>query len=225
MVSVQLDSSLSLLVSDPANQICWNGLSSNEICYFTLDSLVRSAHAPAQSSGPLLVLRCEKVFIRFAHCYCFSVGLRSKRFRVVSEQRETEERSVTGFSVWAARKMELTAIFLAVFDPHSSFFALKPHGNARLIRVLLFSAQKWPLLIASRSWERFTKRCNDGQRRKARLYSAARNSFFSAYETYCALLQAFVVGMAQKDVIRKNSKISLLNYFSSPFDFGPHFTI
>ena len=91
----------------------------------------------------------------------------------------------------------------------SSFFALKPHGNARLIRVLLFSAQKWPLLIASRSWERFTKRRNDGQRRKARLYSAARNSFFSAYETYCGLLQAFVVGMAQKDVIRKNSKISL----------------
>ena len=151
MVSVQLDSSLSLLVLDPANQICWNGLSSNEICYFTLDSLVRSAHAPAQSSGQLLVLRCKKVFIRFAHCYCFSVGLRSKRFRVVSEQRETEERSVTGFSVWAARKMELTAIFLAVFDPHSSFFALKPHGNACLIRVLLFSPQKWPLLIASRS--------------------------------------------------------------------------
>ena len=130
MVSVQLDSSLSLLVLDPANQICWNGVSSSEICYFTLDSLLRSAHAPAQSSGQLLVLRCEKVFIRFAHCYCFSVGLRSKRFRVVSEQRETEERSVTGFSVWAARKMELTAIFLAVFDPHFSFFSLKPHGNA-----------------------------------------------------------------------------------------------
>ena len=116
-----------------------------------VDSLVRSAHATSQSSGPLLVLRCEKVFIQFAHCYCFEAGLRSKRFRVVSEQRATEERRVTGFSVWAARKMELTAIFLAVFDPHSSFFALKPHGNARLIRVLLFSAQKWPLLIASRS--------------------------------------------------------------------------
>ena len=177
-----------------------------------VDSLVRSSHATSQSSGPLLVLRCEKVFIQFAHCYCFEAGLRSKRFRVVSEQRATEEWRVTGFSVWAARKMERAAIFLAVFDPHSSFFALKPHGNARVIRVLLFSAQKWPLLIASRSWERFTKRCNDGQRRKARLYSAARNSFFSAYETYCGLLQAFVVGMAQKDVIRKNSKISLLNY-------------
>ena len=36
-----------------------------------VDSLVRSAHAPVQSSGPLLVLRCEKVFIRFAHCYRF----------------------------------------------------------------------------------------------------------------------------------------------------------
>ena len=81
-----------------------------------VDSLVRSAHATSQSSGPLLVLRCEKVFIQFAHCYCFEAGLRSKRFRVVSEQRATEERRVTGFSVWAARKMELTAIFLAVFD-------------------------------------------------------------------------------------------------------------
>ena len=97
---------------------------------------MRSAYATSQGSGLLLVLQCEKVFIRFAHCYCFSVGLRSKRFRVVSEQRETEERSVTGFSVWAARKMELTAIFLAVFDPHFSFFALKSHANARVIRVL-----------------------------------------------------------------------------------------
>ena len=76
-----------------------------------VDSLVRSAHATSQSSGPLLVLRCEKVFIQFAHCYCFEAGLRSKRFRVVSEQRATEEWRVTGFSVWAARKMELTAIF------------------------------------------------------------------------------------------------------------------
>ena len=129
-----------------------------------VDSLVRSAHATSQSSGPLLVLRCEKVFIQFAHCYCFEAGLRSKRFRVVSEERATEERRVTGFSVWAARKMERAAIFLAVFDPHSSFFALKPHGNARVIRVLLFSAQKWPLLMASRSQERFTK---TSQRRAA----------------------------------------------------------
>ena len=164
MVSVQLDSSLSLLVLDPADQICWNGLSSNEICYFTLDSLVRSAHTPAQSSGLLLVLRCEKVFIRFAHCYCFSVGLRSKRFRVVSEQRETEKRSVTGFSVWAARKMELTAIFLAVFDPHFSFFSLKPHGNARVIRVLLFSEQKWPLPVAG-SVSRNVATTGSGERR------------------------------------------------------------
>ena len=144
-----------------------------------VDSLVRSAHATSQSSGQLLVLRCEKVFIQFAHCYCFSVGLRSKRFRVVSEQRETEERSVTGFSVWAARKMERAAIFLAVFDPHSSFFALKSHANARLIRVLLFSAQKWPLLIASRSWQRFTKRRNDGQRRKAAVFCCKEFIFLS----------------------------------------------
>ena len=33
-------------------------------------------------------------------------SLRSKRFRVVSEQRNTEERRGTGFSVLAARKME-----------------------------------------------------------------------------------------------------------------------
>ena len=79
-----------------------------------VDSLVRSAHATSQSSGPLLVLRCEKVFIQFAHCYCFEAGLRSKRFRVVSEQRATEEWRVTGFSVWAARKMERAAIFFAV---------------------------------------------------------------------------------------------------------------
>ena len=33
-------------------------------------------------------------------------SLRSKRFRVVSEQRKTEERRGTGFPVLAARKME-----------------------------------------------------------------------------------------------------------------------
>ena len=33
-------------------------------------------------------------------------SLRSKRFRVVSEQRKTEERQGTGFSVFAARRME-----------------------------------------------------------------------------------------------------------------------
>ena len=33
-------------------------------------------------------------------------SLRSKRFRVVLEQRNTEERRGTGFSILAARKME-----------------------------------------------------------------------------------------------------------------------
>ena len=33
-------------------------------------------------------------------------SLRSKRFCVVSEQRKTEERQGTGFSVFAARRME-----------------------------------------------------------------------------------------------------------------------
>ena len=169
-----------------------------------LDSLVRSVHAPSQSSGPLHVLRWEKVFIR-------------------SEQWETEERSVTGFSVWAARKMERAAIFLAVFDPHSSFFALKPHGNAWY--ACFSSARRngrFLSLPVAGSVSRNVATTGSGERR---LYSAAGNSFFSAYETYSGLLQAFVVGMAQKDVIRKNSKISLLNYFSSPFDFGPHSTI
>ena len=45
--------------------------------------------------------------------------LRSKRFRVVSEQRKTEERRGTGFSVLAA-----------VFDTRSWLFAPKRHGNA-----------------------------------------------------------------------------------------------
>ena len=139
---------------------------------------MRSAYAPSQSSGPLLLLRCEKVFIRFAHCYCFSAALRSKRFRVVSEQRETEERSVTGFSVLAARKMERAAIFRAVFDPRSSFFALKPNGNASYA---CFSSarRKSHSVIASRSWKRFTKRRNDGQGRKATVFRCRELIFLS----------------------------------------------
>ena len=59
-----------------------------------------------------------------------NVSLRSKRFRLVSG---------TGFSVLAAREMKQEpppprsftyAIFRAVFDSRSSFFAPKPHGNA-----------------------------------------------------------------------------------------------
>lgn len=161
------------------------------------------------------------MFIRFAHCYCFSAGLRSKRFRGVSEQRETEERSVTGFLVFAARKMERAAIFRAVFDPRSSFFALKPNGNASYACFSLARRKSHFLsLPVAGSVSRNVTATGSGE---GRLYSAAGNSFFLAYETYSGLLQAFVVGMAQKDVIRKNSKISLLNYFSSPFDFTPLF--
>ena len=79
------------------------------------------------------------------------VSLRSKRFRVVSEQRKNKQRHGTGFSVLAARRMErqpknereeverkegpLPALLLApfyrvLFDSRSSFFAPKPHGNA-----------------------------------------------------------------------------------------------
>ena len=146
----------------------------------------------------------RKCLWQFAHCYCFSAGLRSKRFRVVSEQRETEERRVTGFSVLAARKMERAAIFRADFDPRSSFFALKRHGNACYA---CFSSAcrngRFLSLPVAGSVSRNVATTGSGERR---LYSAAGNSFFSAYETYSGLLQAFVVGMAQKDVIRKNSK-------------------
>ena len=85
-------------------------------------------------------------------------SLRSKRFSVVSEQKENEERRGTGFSVLAARKVErepknetgvgqrvgevsflsfppLPALLLATFfarsfDTRSLFFAPKRHGNA-----------------------------------------------------------------------------------------------
>ena len=74
---------------------------------------------------------------------------------MVSEQRKTKQRYVTGFSVLAALRMErqpknereemerkegplpallraLTRpIFRVLFDSRSSFFAPKPHGNAR----------------------------------------------------------------------------------------------
>ena len=55
---------------------------------------------------------------------------------MVSEQRKTEERRGTGFSVSAARKMVrdpsplfYSPIFRADFDSRSSFFAQKPHGT------------------------------------------------------------------------------------------------
>ena len=73
----------------------------------------------------------------------FSCGkissLRSKRFRLVSEQKKKRG---TGFSVLTAREMKrepffptpprsfTCAIFRAVFDSCSSFFTPKPHRNA-----------------------------------------------------------------------------------------------
>ena len=55
--------------------------------------------------------------------------LRSKRFRFVSEQRKTEERD---FRFWPREKsnksQKVKAIFRAVFDSRSSFFAPKPHA-------------------------------------------------------------------------------------------------
>lgn len=46
-----------------------------------------------------------KIAIFSYHFFCLS-SLRGKRFRVVSEQRATEERRGTGFSVLVARKIE-----------------------------------------------------------------------------------------------------------------------
>ena len=48
-------------------------------------------------------------------------SLRSKRFRLVSEQKKTVERTP---------REPKSAIFHAVFDSCSSFFAPKPHRNA-----------------------------------------------------------------------------------------------
>ena len=58
-------------------------------------------------------------------------SLRSKRFRLVSEQRKTEERDSR---FWPREKwnksQKMKAIFPAVFGSRSSFFAPKPYGNA-----------------------------------------------------------------------------------------------
>ena len=57
-----------------------------------------------------------------------SASLRSKRFRLVSEQRKTEERDSR---FWPREKWNKSQkIFRTVFDSRSSFFAPKPHGNA-----------------------------------------------------------------------------------------------
>ena len=69
--------------------------------------------------------------LNMQHC-----SLRSKRFRLVSEQRKTEERDLgfgrarneTRAKNWKWGEEE--AIFRAVFDSCSSFFAPKPYGNA-----------------------------------------------------------------------------------------------
>ena len=73
-------------------------------------------------------------------CSCGKISsLRSKRFRLVSEQNKN---GGTGFSVLTAREMKrepffstpprsfTCATFRAVFDSCSSFFTPKPHRNA-----------------------------------------------------------------------------------------------
>ena len=56
-------------------------------------------------------------------------SLRSKRFRLISEQKKTKERD---FRFWPREKWNESQklIFRAAFDSRSSFFAPKPHGNA-----------------------------------------------------------------------------------------------
>ena len=65
-----------------------------------------------------------------------NASLHSKRFRLVSEQRKTEERYSRFL---AAREMKqepkipallLAPFFARVLDSRSSLFAPKPHGNA-----------------------------------------------------------------------------------------------
>ena len=86
----------------------------------------------------------------------FSCGkiasLRSKRFRLVSEQKKKNRG--TGFSVLTAREMKrepffptpsrsfTCAIFRAVFDSCSSFFTPKPHRNAYYAGYKISSALK-----------------------------------------------------------------------------------
>ena len=76
-----------------------------EVCHWGLQSLTQF----------------ETKTIRFTFHDPYS--LRSKRFRLVSEQRKTEERDS---QFWPRKKW---TIFHAVFDSRSSFFAPKPHGN------------------------------------------------------------------------------------------------
>ena len=64
-----------------------------------------------------------------------NTSLRSKRFRLVSEKKKDRGK---GFSVLTPREMKrepppprsfTCAIFRAIFDSRSSFFAPKPHGK------------------------------------------------------------------------------------------------
>ena len=60
-------------------------------------------------------------------------SLRSKRFRLVSEQRKTRERprkGTFGFDRARNETRATSATFLAVFDSRPSFFSPKPYRNA-----------------------------------------------------------------------------------------------
>ena len=66
----------------------------------------------------------SRYFVDFRHG--ISVSLRSKRFRLVSEQKKRPRNGIFGFD----RARNETRDFPAVFDSCSSSFAPKPHRNA-----------------------------------------------------------------------------------------------
>ena len=90
--------------------------------------------------------RARVIFLRLCFFVCTRASLCSKRFRLVSDQRKTEERDSRFWprEEWnKSQKMKVgggggpipsplfhSRHFRAVFDSRSSFFAPKPHGNA-----------------------------------------------------------------------------------------------
>ena len=73
-----------------------------------------------ESGIPLTIGIYKKSKIHYWEVGNHTSSLRSKRFRLVSKQRKTEERDFR----------YTCAIFRTVFDPRPSFFAPKLHGNA-----------------------------------------------------------------------------------------------
>ena len=143
-----------------------------------VDSLVHSANAPSQSSGPLLVLRCEKVFMAVCSLLLLFSWPAKQTFPFGFGAKRDRGTTCNGIFGFGRAKNGTSGHFSRGLWP--SFLVLcSETARKRLLRVLLFRAQKWPLLIASRSWERFTKRRNDGQRRKEAVFRCKEFIFLS----------------------------------------------